>query len=448
MTSSSRALDPITFEVLKHRLWQITDEQAIAIKTISASPIVVEGNDFNVGIFALEGILREAGEVHDGDVYLTNDPFLGALHQNDVILASPLFVDDRLVLWVANVLHHADVVGIDLVEATMAESLEGAAVTLRKRLADLTDGSWEADVYMDGDRVGSDALLTVHVRLDKSGDQLRFDYTGSSPQARAAVNSTLHATYAASLVPVYTYICAGEIDWNDAVKECVSITAPERTVVNALPPAPVSICTVAMRWLATVAASRVVADLLLASPGFEDRVVPSWSVSANCNYVFSTLPDGRVAGALLSDHRAGGAAARPWGDGISHSGQQTSFSSNVANVESVEEKLPVLYLHRRALADSGGPGRYRGGLTAESALVPFGVDELLLNSTNTAGTDPTNASGIAGGYPGAGSQVYLARGADVLGAFARGEWPELDRQTLLHLPSKAQATIGAAGEVD
>src|SRR5680860_1135508 len=198
-----------------------------------------------------------------------------------------------------------------------------------------------------------------------------------------------------------------------------------------------------MRWLATVAASRVVADLLLASPGFEDRVVPSWSVSANCNYVFSTLPDGRVAGALLSDHRAGGAAARPWGDGISHSGQQTSFSSNVANVESVEEKLPVLYLHRRALADSGGPGRYRGGLTAESALVPFGVDDLLLNSTNTAGTDPTNASGIAGGYPGAGSQVYLARGADVLGAFARGEWPELDRQTLLHLPSKAQATIGA-----
>ena len=44
-------VDPITFEVIKHRLWQINDEQSIAIRTISSSPIVVEGNDFNVGLF-------------------------------------------------------------------------------------------------------------------------------------------------------------------------------------------------------------------------------------------------------------------------------------------------------------------------------------------------------------------------------------------------------------
>ena len=84
-------LDPITFEVIKHRLWQINDEQAIAIKTISASPIVVEGNDFNVGLFtsdgqvvtagigsvvhvptmgdALRSIIAEAGHIRDGDVF-------------------------------------------------------------------------------------------------------------------------------------------------------------------------------------------------------------------------------------------------------------------------------------------------------------------------------------------------------------------------------------------
>ena len=53
--------DPITFEVIKHRLWQINDEQAIAIKTISASPIVVEGNDFNVGLFTADGQVVTAG---------------------------------------------------------------------------------------------------------------------------------------------------------------------------------------------------------------------------------------------------------------------------------------------------------------------------------------------------------------------------------------------------
>lgn len=111
-------VDPITFEVIKHRLWQINDEQGLAIKTISSSPIVVEGNDFNVGLFTADGqlstagagslvhvgtmgktlksILELAGEIEDGDVFLTNDPFLGALHQSDVVIASPLFHDGRI----------------------------------------------------------------------------------------------------------------------------------------------------------------------------------------------------------------------------------------------------------------------------------------------------------------------------------------------------------------
>ena len=52
---------PVTFEIVKRRLWQINDEQGIAIKTISASPIVVEGNDFNVGLFTRDaGLVRRA----------------------------------------------------------------------------------------------------------------------------------------------------------------------------------------------------------------------------------------------------------------------------------------------------------------------------------------------------------------------------------------------------
>ena len=54
-------IDPITFEVVKHRLWQINDEQGLAIKTISASPIVVEGNDYNVGLFTADAELVTAG---------------------------------------------------------------------------------------------------------------------------------------------------------------------------------------------------------------------------------------------------------------------------------------------------------------------------------------------------------------------------------------------------
>ena len=113
-------LDPITFEVVKHRLWQINDEQGLTIRTIATSPIVVEGNDFNVGLFTRDGELVVAGpyvlthvttmdaviqnvikstrEINDGDMFLVNDPYLGALHQNDVAVVSPLYHDGQIIM--------------------------------------------------------------------------------------------------------------------------------------------------------------------------------------------------------------------------------------------------------------------------------------------------------------------------------------------------------------
>jgi N-methylhydantoinase B len=516
ITAPLPEVDAVTFEVIKHRLWQINDEQSIAIRTISSSPIVVEGNDFNVGLFsedgqvvtagigslvhvgtigdALRSIMRGATHIRDGDIFLTNDPFLGALHQNDVVLASPLFYGGEIVMWVGNVLHHPDVGGIDegsfcinarnlyqdppryffklvdqgvlirelehtfvtnsrlpdmvaldlraqigainaakrrlvpllnergapMVRAVMRQSLDLAERQLRDCIRRLPEGVWTGEAWMDGDRVGSERLHRVIVRLTREGEGLHFDFTGSSPQVDAAVNCTFHATVAGAAVPIYTFICQGDIDWNDGVKRCLKVTAPAGTVVNATFPAPVSICTIGFRWLVTVAASQAVAKMLDASGEFRDRVCPSWSVSANCNNLFGVTADGKRVGALLSDHRGGGAGARSFADGFSHSGQTTSFSASMGNVESQEWKLPILYLYRRQLPDSGGPGRWRGGLTAAAALTPIGVPEMILKSTNTAGTEQSNAHGIDGGYPGAGSQVRVLRGTEVCEAARSG----------------------------
>jgi N-methylhydantoinase B len=184
--------------------------------------------------------------------------------------------------------------------------------------------------------------------------------------------------------------------------------------------------------------------MLDASGEFRDRVCPSWSVSANCNNLFGVTADGKRVGALLSDHRGGGAAARSFADGFSHSGQTTSFSASMANVESQEWKLPLLYLYRKQLPDSGGAGRWRGGLTAAAALTPIGVPEMVLKSTNTAGTEQSNAHGIDGGYPGAGSQVRVLRGTDVWKHLAAGFVPDTDSEfggTVEHLPSKASDVL-------
>ncbi len=533
-------LDPITYEILKHRLWQINDEQAVTIRMISASPIVVEGNDFNVGIFTRDGklavsgfgslvhvttmgstirnVITKAGRLCEGDIFLVNDPYLGALHQNDVILASPFFHDGEPLLWVANVLHHADVGGIDegsfcinartlyqeppryflkLVNAgqlsqevehtfvtnsrlpqtaaldlraqigainvaqrrmrelieergkaavveTMEHSLELGELQIRQRLRELPDGSWSAEVFMDGDRVGSDRILRVAVRLDKRGEDLFFDYEGSDAQVDAAVNCTYDACYAGTAVPIYTFLCGGDIDWNEGLRPCLHVSAPEGSVVNARFPAPCSISTVGFRWLVTAAANKVVADMFAASQQHLERACPSWNVSSNCNNVFGTNSKGQRVGALLSDHRGGGAGARAFADGVSHAGQVTSLYSSLANVESVEWKLPLLYLYRRQLIDSGGPGAHRGGLTSVSAMIPNHT-RLILKSTNTAGTDESNAGGIRGGYPGGGSQVTLVTDSEVWERLAAGEAvsdPQQMGGAVKHLPSKADAMLG------
>ena len=533
-------LDPITFEVIKHRLWQINDEQAIAIKTISASPIVVEGNDFNVGLFtsdgqvvtagigsvvhvttmgdALRSIIAEAGHIRDGDVFLTNDPFLGALHQNDVVIAAPLFHGGEVFMWIGNVLHHPDVGGVDegsfcinartiyqdppryflkivdrgematevertfvtnsrlpdmvaldlraqigainvaksrlaqlldergedIVRSVMAHSIDVAELQLRKLIGAMPEGSWTGIAYMDGDRVGSESIHEVCLCLRRDGEILHFDYTGSSPQVDAAVNSTLSATISGSAVPLFSFLCQGDIDWNEGLRRCLRVTAPEGSVVNATFPASVSISTVGFRWLVTVAASQAIAKMFNASEQFRDRVCPSWNVSSNCNNLFATTDDGRRVGALLSDHRGSGAGARSFADGFSHAGTITSFAGSLGNVESTEWKLPLLYVYRRQLRDSGGPGMYRGGLTSAVALTPYGANEVIFKSTNTAGTDQTNAHGIDGGYPGAGSQVGVIRNSAVWERIAGGTPPISDDEfaaPIEYLPSKAEGVL-------
>lgn len=533
-------IDPITFEVVKHRLWQINDEQGLAIKTISASPIVVEGNDYNVGLFtdtaelvtagigslvhvttmgdAVASVIEGAGDIQPGDAWMLNDPFLGALHQNDVVVASPLIRDGKVFMWIANVLHHPDVGGIDegsfcinartldddpprffmkildrgqlvteseqtfvsnsrlpdavaldlraqigainvatkrlnellddrgedAVRDVMNQSIDLAEKQIRDFIRGIPDGEWIGEAWMDGVRVGDERICKVALKLTCSDDTLTFDYTGSSEQVDAAVNSTISATVAGSSVPLYSFLCQGDIDWNDGLKRCIDIIAPEGTVVNATYPAPVSISTVGFRWLVTVAATQAVSRMFNASDAHRDRACPSWNSSSNCNNIFAMLPDGRRTGSLLSDHRGSGAAGRSFADGFDHAGTVTSYASSLGNVEGSEWKLPVLYLYRRQLADSAGAGKFRGGATCEVALTPYGADELTLKLTNTAGTEQTNAHGLDGGYPGAGSQSYIARSTGISGALERGAGlPDPDTMVLdrTWLPSKADEII-------
>jgi N-methylhydantoinase B len=171
-------------------------------------------------------------------------------------------------------------------------------------------------------------------------------------------------------------------------------------------------------------------------------------VSCNGNNIFGRDRTGKLVGAILSDHRAGGAGGRSYADGFDFSGKATSHLGFLSNVEAQEWKLPVLYVFRRAIADSGGPGRWRGGRTAMIAVVAHKGTEAIWKSTNTAGSDQSNAQGIHGGYPGAGSQCSVVWGSSVWEQYATGAvgltLAELagGGGRVEHLPSKSEGKLG------
>jgi N-methylhydantoinase B len=129
----AQALDPVTFEVIRHRLWAINDDQARMAARLSGSFIVYEGYDFNAALVTADGrglycgvyILQHGAtidefvrklladyapeEIRPGDMFFSNDPWWGALHANDGILAMPIFWEDELVAWSGIVMHDDDV---------------------------------------------------------------------------------------------------------------------------------------------------------------------------------------------------------------------------------------------------------------------------------------------------------------------------------------------------
>jgi len=129
-------LDPISFEVIRYAMWNINVEQGNTLLRVSGSPIAAYGHDFNPCLLDEQGNFVFFGPflqylssvsgsavkwtlehrstnpgIEDGDVFLTNDPWVGAIHQADVCLFAPLFWEGELFCWFANTLHQWDLGG-------------------------------------------------------------------------------------------------------------------------------------------------------------------------------------------------------------------------------------------------------------------------------------------------------------------------------------------------
>lgn len=127
--------DPVIAQVVRGRLIAITDQMRLALQSVSGSPTVTEASDFFTGIFLPDGSFATMGyqvtfeaapvgalirhllgtgtELKDGDRIIGNDPFIGALHQNDLQMCAPLIVDGEIIAWAGVMAHQTDMGGMD-----------------------------------------------------------------------------------------------------------------------------------------------------------------------------------------------------------------------------------------------------------------------------------------------------------------------------------------------
>src|SRR4051794_367617 len=133
-TEAETEIDPITYEVVRHGLWNANAEHVREIENLAVSQITVEIRDFQPCILTEDAellyfgpclqymsgmldmmtryILEHRGErVVDGDMWLCNDPIIGTAHQPDVGLMCPVFIDGEIFCWVANISHQNDIGG-------------------------------------------------------------------------------------------------------------------------------------------------------------------------------------------------------------------------------------------------------------------------------------------------------------------------------------------------
>src|SRR6516225_819318 len=284
--------------------------------------------------------------------------------------------------------------------ATLMEAfagiLKGSADALRAAIAHLPGGSATAEGYLDSDGVDIERPVKLAVTVTIAQGIAHFDFSASDPQAKGPVNLR------PSMVEACVFYCLiGSLDpslhFNDGMREAVRLTFAPRTVTNAQPPAPVSNYQMVNLMLVDV----ILEALGKLNPG---RAIAHSGASSALGIVWSK---GRPGQTTMQYEIAGSA----YGAGIGHDGV-TATATHLSNlhttpIEILESEFPCRITRFALVPDSGGPGRWRGGLAMQREY------ELLEAATVVRRFNKTRfpPQGLTGGRPGARARFVVRIGS-------------------------------------
>ena len=235
--------------------------------------------------------------------------------------------------------------------AAFDKLLELAEKRMRAAVAEWNDGRYEAERFVDDDGIDLEKPVRIHVVIEKKGDQITFDFTGSADQTKGPANIRPPVIRGAccycliALVDPHIFI-------NSGLMNAFEIKTREGSVMNPRFPAPVNTYnpTVHATVEAIFSAMTEIAPKLARADGCGSRsiIIGGRSTLAGKSYVQYEI-------------LGGGGGARALKDGTSGTSVNQS-NAKIAPIEIIESEFPTRVLRFELIPDSGGAGEFRGGL--------------------------------------------------------------------------------------
>lgn len=290
--------------------------------------------------------------------------------------------------------------GKDVVLTIWRSILELSEQRIRRLLRDLPDTSVSHEAYLDNDGVQTEHRR-IRVRVTKKKDEICVDYSGTSPQSQGPVNITEALANGFAFIGVKAALDpSGRID--GGVFRAITVIAPEGTMVNARPPA-------AAAGTGEVGQAAIVPMVAL-SKLLPDRVSVEDSASANhANFGGTDRRSAEHQRFVYYDYPPKGGGARSRKDGVDATRDIRLGTMNTQSLEVLEQCFPVHFVRYALRRDSGGPGKFRGGLgvVREFQALTEGIFSMLSEHSIMP------LSGLFGGHPGALARWEMVRNGEV-----------------------------------
>ena len=513
-------IDPVTFEVIRHALWNINEEHGATIQRVSGSPVAMYALDLNPTIMTedaefvyvgpymqymsgvadtqVKWILEYRSDnpgISDGDMFLSNDPWVGAPHQQNVMLICPVFWEGELFAWITNCLHQYDIGGAtpgsfcpaaessfdegiclppvkiiegfeirrDIEEVYLRSSRKPEMVALdfraqmvgnssaRQRLLDLIqrygsatvkgvmkkiiadsetsylekmarlpDGVWQDRTYVECCRPGDRQTYRVILTIRKKGTRLVFENEGTAPQD-GAMNATYSGWRGSQIVAINQLLCWDQHFAPAGALRHIDFDPTLGTFTCARYPASVSTAPVQAMEISLYPTYNAMSKMIYSDPEMRRDIICIGGTSQWPATIFRGIDQwGERYGYILVDPIGGAIGAFSHADGISTGGQARTPICKMPNIEHTEQDFPVLFLYRKEVPDSGGAGKYRGGMSAESCFIPHNTESITQDTLSSGNATPTG-TGMMGGYPGTTNEYKYKRNSDVRERFEAGQ---------------------------